>query len=373
MAKQILSAGGNTPTSKEINQLANDNEFYSSLQKGNYGKMIASEKTLDYLKSKGIVSEDTSSNVAAALAIPASGAALIGGEMAMEKAASAGSRNRVATKSFSYDTGKVGKDNKPIMQPVEEGKPFNMSSIPENQRDVAKAASRVPDTKVTKAVKGTWNGLTKAGNSLRNFLATEQPIDEPTNPSNKQNGQQNTSSTEKNRHNDSSNKDSTSVPNKGEKSKFVSDGFGGMKPNPNFVEPSRFEKFASIAKKAFSHIHSPKGSFTAMAVTAAAGYEMLSGTDAQAAEFPTQNVNPSAALSGAKKDMSLRKPPAQKSGTVLDNALEDASADTGYAVLGLGILGLASKTAARVAPVAGEVFSVFVQIRGSQKESITKI
>ena len=170
-----------------------------------------------------------------------------------------------------------------------------------------------------------------------------------------------------------SNKDSTSVPNKGEKSKFVSDGFGGTKPNPNLVEPSRFEKFAGIAKKAFSHIHSPKGSFTAMAVTAAAGYEMLSGTDAQAAEFPTQNVNPSAALSGAKKDMSLRKPPAQKSGTVLDNALEDASTDTGYAVLGLGILGLASKTAAHLAPVAGEVFSVFVQIRGSQKEPISKI
>ena len=57
VAKQILSVRGNTPTSKEINRLANDNEFYSSLQKGNYGKMIASEKTLDYLKSKGIVSE----------------------------------------------------------------------------------------------------------------------------------------------------------------------------------------------------------------------------------------------------------------------------------------------------------------------------
>jgi len=119
----------------------------------------------------------------------------------------------------------------------------------------------------------------------------------------------------------------------------------------------KMEKFSEIASRAFGKSHDARGFMLAAGTTAAAGYALFGGTDASASEFPIPKVNSAQALEGAKRDMMLQKAPLAKSGTVLDNTLEDASQHTGYAALGMSALGLISKTAARVAPIAGDVYA----------------
>ncbi len=127
----------------------------------------------------------------------------------------------------------------------------------------------------------------------------------------------------------------------------------------------KMEKLSEIASNAFGKSHTAGGFLTAAGITAAAGYTLFGGTEANASEIPMPKLDSAKALSEAKKEMMLhgQKAPLPKSGTVLDNpsigsALEDASRDTGYAALGMSLLGFASKTAARVSPIAGDVYAV---------------
>ena len=97
----------------------------------------------------------------------------------------------------------------------------------------------------------------------------------------------------------------------------------------------------------------PKGKAGGVALAVGLGYELFGGTEAEAADIPMPKANPAVAMQNAKRDMALQKPPTPKSGTVLDSAADI----TGEASLGMSILGLASKTAARVAPITGDVYA----------------
>ena len=63
-----------------------------------------------------------------------------------------------------------------------------MSSIPENQRDVVKSASRVQDTRVTKMAKGVWGEFVDKADKIKSTIpsptsGSEQAVNESANSS----------------------------------------------------------------------------------------------------------------------------------------------------------------------------------------------
>ena len=106
--------------------------------------------------------------------------AAIGGEMAFEKAFNAGMGNRVATKDFTYETGKVDNDGNPETVTKRKGQPFNLNNIPENQRELAKTYSKVAPTKVGTAISGAMSEFRdKSGNlfsRISPFSQAKEPL-----------------------------------------------------------------------------------------------------------------------------------------------------------------------------------------------------
>jgi len=97
----------------------------------------------------------------------------------------------------------------------EKGVVLNENGRPRMTKDIN------PDGVVTKGIKGSWNGLTRTGGSLRNFLTPKQSIDESTNPSQDNKGDKNTQTINDSgtKHSDLLNSDNPIVTKNGERVK----------------------------------------------------------------------------------------------------------------------------------------------------------
>jgi len=212
------------------------------------------------------------------------GAGLVALEMAGEKALNAGTGKRVATEKFTY----TNSNGELITKQV--GEEFNLKSIPEDQRDLAKASSRVQDTRVTKMVKGTGEALVETADNLKSHFSTpasgsNKTPNETTNSSTNQNNS-NTDSKVSNKpqHEDLLKNNITNSTTSGEKVKgfarredglYVPDDFEVPKePHPHI---DNVGKGNSLWKKAFGTAAEFGGKVLKHAPGIVAGYEINEG------------------------------------------------------------------------------------------------